>query len=382
MIAETVPRIEDLEKRIFKLECENKILREREFTILQSLPEIVFMIDVHERFIFLNNVCLEKFKYNKSDLNKTLRLKDILAPRSLFHVRRLYLRDSKKEQLHARELIGIKKDGSEFPFAVYLTKLFENGQLSGFIGVGFDLTETLEIENKLKEANLAKMKFLSIIAHDLRNPFNSLVGFSSLLILNYERYSDEKIKEYIRYMARSANQGYQLLENLLDWARANTRKIEINLTTFNLSSTVSEAINLLQANASKKEITIEQDIPEDIHVFADQNMIKTVIRNILSNSIKFTNRGGNTKISCHEKDNMAVIDFIDNGIGIAPEKLQNLFSLSSDYRVLGTEKETGTGLGLILCHEFISLNNGFISVKSTLGKGSTFTVRLPNFKVY
>ncbi len=235
----------------------------------------------------------------------------------------------------------------------------------------------MEIESQLKEANLAKMKFLSIIAHDLRNPFNSIVGFSGLLSANYDRYPDDKIKEYIDYISKAANNGFQLLENLLDWARANMRKIEINLTNFNLRNTINEAVNLLSGLASKKEIKIKLNAPDNIYAFADQNMIRTVIRNLISNAIKFTSRGGCIIITAKALNDNTIVEVVDNGIGINPDKLPSLFSLSNDYSSLGTEKEKGTGLGLILCHEFITLNQGTIEVESTPGKGSKFCINIP-----
>jgi two-component system, sensor histidine kinase and response regulator len=380
MIAETQLNIEELEKRISFLEAENKTLRQREFSILRVLPEIVFIIDINERFIFLNNTCLEKFKLSNRDIERNISLKEVITSRSLIHLRKLYLSDKYQETLHAREIIGIRKDGSRFPFTAYFTKLIENEKLKGFVGIGFDQTEQINIEKQLTEANLAKMKFLSIIAHDLRNPFNSLLGFSTLLLANYDRYTDDKIKEYLKYMSKSANQGHQLLENLLDWARANTRKIEINPETFSIQMTVTETLGLLSGSATKKAISISPQIPETTLVYADQNMIRTVIRNLISNAIKFTPRGGVITITARDEDEFTYVYVADNGVGISPDKLANLFSLSSDYSTLGTEKETGTGLGLILCYEFIALNKGNITATSTSGKGSLFTISIPRFK--
>lgn len=377
MLADTQLSIEELEKELNILRVENKVLKERELSILRALPEIVFMIDVNERFVFLNNTCLEKFKLTNNDLEKSLYLKDLITPESLFHLRKLYIQKSDKNVINAPEIIGIRKDGNKFSFTAYFTKLIENNKIKGFIGIGIDLTERIAIEAQLKEANLAKMKFFSIIAHDLRNSFNSLVGFSNLLLTNYNNYSGDKIKEYINYMSKSATNGFQLLENLLDWARANMRKIEINLTTFNLERVIIETVNLLSGVASKKGIRIELDVPDHIFVFADQNMIRTVIRNLISNAIKFTERGGLIKLVSKEESGFALVEVIDNGVGISPDKLPHLFSLSNDYSTLGTEKETGTGLGLILCYEFISLNKGNIEAESTFRKGSIFRFRIP-----
>lgn len=369
--------IDLLEQKVRMLEAENKMLKNREFNILRTLPEIVFMVDLNERFVFLNDVCREKFKLESNILDYNVNLKDILSPESLIHLKRLYIKEFDSNKFHAKELKGICKDGSSFPITVFFSKLYENEQLSGFIGVGFDLSERIDIESKLKEANLAKMKFLSIIAHDLRNPFNSLVGFSTLLLANFDKYSSEKVKEYISHMYNAATHGYQLLENLLDWARANMRKIDINPLNFYISHVIYDAISLLHGNASKKEIHIETTCPENLQVFADQNMIRTVIRNLLSNAIKFTPRKGKVRINAYERNDNAIIEVVDNGVGITPDQLPQLFSLSSESTTLGTEREKGTGLGLILCYEFITINKGTIEADSIPSLGSTFRITIP-----
>ncbi len=380
MVADLQYVCEELERKIKLLEAENKTLKEREFSILRDLPEIVFLIDMNERFTFLNNTCIEKFKFTENEMEDGIYLKDIITAESLIHIRKLYLKEQNRGNFHAKELTAIHKDGSQFPFTAYFSKIIKDGILSGFIGIGFDISERIDIENKLKESNLAKMKFLSIIAHDLRSPFNSLVGFSTLLLTNFERYNEQKIKEYIEYMSKAANHGHQLLENLLDWARANTRKIDINPVIFNLNNITLESVNLLQGIASKKEIKINQKIPTDIYVYADQNMIRTVIRNLISNAIKFTPRKGVITIKSENSNENVILEVIDNGVGIDPLKLTNLFSLSNDYTTLGTEKERGTGLGLILCNEFIQLNYGKIEAESTKGQGSIFKITIPKFK--
>jgi len=379
MIADT-DSVLALEERISQLEHENKVLREREFSILKALPEIVFMLDANECCVFLNTTCIDKFKLTQVDLHEKVFLRDLLAQESVFYLRKLYIQNNNLEILHARNLMGKTKDGNNFPFTAYITKIVENGILKGFVGVGFDITEISNTEEKLKEANLAKMKFLSIIAHDLRNPFNSLVGFSTLLLSNFDNYSCEKVKEYIQHMSTAANQGYQLLENLLDWARANTRKIDFNPITINISQTTTEALGYLKAAASKKEIEILQYIPENIHAYADINMIKTVIRNLISNAIKFTARKGTIKLKAYSDEVYTTFEVVDNGTGIQPDKLKGIFSLSNDFKANGTEKEKGTGLGLILCYEFINLNNGLISAESSFGKGSTFRFQIPRLK--
>lgn len=369
--------IEILEKRIAFLERENKILKEREFTILRALPEIVFIIDFNERFVFLNDTAREKFKLEKNILDYNIHLKDIIMPESIFSLRKIYFQEPKSDSFHAREIKGFCCDGSSFLFTAYFSPLYEGDTKVGFIGVGFDITERIEIENKLTEANLAKMKFLSIIAHDLRNPFNSLLGFSNLLLANFDSYSTEKIKEYVSHMNNSAAQGHQLLENLLDWARANMRKIDVQPAAHFLSTIVHDTVALIAGSISKKEQNLVLELTDNVNIYADQNMVRTVIRNLLSNAVKFTPRKGNIKIRTGLSGKMAFVEVIDSGIGISQENLPNLFSLSNEITTLGTERERGTGLGLILCYEFITLNKGTIEAHSVHGQGSTFRINLP-----
>jgi two-component system sensor histidine kinase/response regulator len=378
MYAEIQPT-ETLEARLEYLEKENARLREREFSILKALPELVFILNTDESFSFLNNTCLDKFKFSQEDILHEVYLKNVITQESLFHLHKLYILNKHSDSIHAHELTGIRKDGSLFKFTAYITKIISNHKLTGFIGVGFDITEQKKTEDKLREANLAKAKFLSIIAHDLRNPFNSLVGFSSLLLMNFNKYNSEKIRDYIQHMSTAANQGYQLLENLLEWARANTGKIDFTPSTINLYKTAIDAYGLLIATASKKEIAVEILIPESIHVFADSNMLLTIIRNLLANAIKFTPRGGSVIIKAYESTDYAYVEVVDTGIGIAADKIPNIFNICNDYISVGTEKEKGTGLGLVLCNEFLNINNGKIEVNSEPGEGSTFKVTLPRF---
>jgi two-component system sensor histidine kinase/response regulator len=372
-------KITYLEEKIYLLERENKSLKQREFSVLKSLPEIVFMINTDESFSFLNNTCFERFQISEFELKQKVYIKEIITPESLFYLRKLYVANNHADTIHAEELTGIQKDGGHFQFTAYFSKIYNNNKLIGFIGIGFDIADRKNIENRLREANLAKSKFLSIIAHDLRNPFNSLVGFSSLLLTNYDRYSSTKIKSYIQHMSTAATQGCQLLENLLEWARANTGKIDFNPLTINLNQTAYDAYELLIASATKKEISIKMNIPDTIHVFADSNMVLTIFRNLISNAIKFTPRNGEVVVFAYENTEYAFIEVVDNGIGIAADKLANIFSLNNDYSSVGTEKEHGTGLGLILCNEFIVMNKGKIEVESKVGEGSTFRISLPRY---
>jgi PAS domain S-box-containing protein len=375
----TTLSIEEKETRVKELEEENKQLKNMELSILRALPEIVFILDSKGKFSFVNDTCLRKFMLRNEEINNGLYLIDVLSSDSIHTLKLLYREILSKNEFHARELVGIKRDGSRFPFTAYTAKLKNKKKTIGFIGVGFDLTERKEIENCLYEANAAKSKLFSIIAHDLKNPFNSLMGFSQLLLKNFGKYSPDKIKEYVSYINKSAQQGFSLLENLLEWSRTQTGKLEVQKISFDLVKLISEAYNLLLAFAKSKEISITLNFPENLFVLADENMIKTVLRNLISNAIKFTHRQGKIFIKAFKDNNWAIVEITDNGIGISLENLRILFNIDNEYSSLGTEKENGTGLGLILCQEFLNLNNGTIEVESKKNEGSTFRIRIPVF---
>jgi signal transduction histidine kinase len=259
--------------------------------------------------------------------------------------------------------------------SVAISKYYYHFEQVGFVGLAFMPAEMFE--SSLIEQNKSLLKFISIIAHDLRNPFNSLIGFTNLLIENYDSYSDDKIKEYIHHLYTASSQGFQLLDNLLEWSRVTTGSITPSPIVFNIDSVIDNVIKLLEPTILKKEISLKSSITPGITVNADPNMIQTAIRNILSNAIKFTHRQGNIEVLVSKVKNQAVIEIKDDGVGMSPSTLKNLFKIGQSVSSKGTEGEKGTGIGLLLCKEFIELNKGKISVQSTINKGSTFKIKLP-----
>lgn len=234
-----------------------------------------------------------------------------------------------------------------------------------------------ERTEQLKELNATKDKFFSIIAHDLKNPFNTLIGFTELLKDNLEDYSTDKLKEFIDILHETSKQSYALLENLLEWARAQTGRMTMNPENIDLSLITEENVSLLENNAAKKEVRLINNTSEGTVVYSDANMIRTVVRNLISNAIKYTKEGGSITTSATRKDKFIELAIADNGIGIKPQNLEKLFRIDENYSTRGTADEGGTGLGLILCKEFISKNGGEIWVESEFGQGSTFKFTLP-----
>ncbi len=238
-------------------------------------------------------------------------------------------------------------------------------------------SEELAVSNeKLLTLNATKDKFFTIIAHDLKNPFSSILGFCEVLLFRYEKYDDSKRKHLIGIIDQSAQKIYKLLENLLEWARSQTGNIKYTPEEFEIEEMIRDIIVLVDNSLNEKGLKISYNIPKDLKIYADKNMIYTVIRNLVTNAIKFTEAGEIT-VEAKEDDFQTKLSVIDKGVGIRPEVLDKIFEIEKSKSTEGTRGETGTGLGLILCKEFIERNMGTIGVESELGKGSIFYFTIP-----
>ena len=237
--------------------------------------------------------------------------------------------------------------------------------------------EITEKNEQLNELNATKDKFFSIIAHDLKNPFNSILGFSDMLVMNISNLPPEKLLKMATSINNSAKSAYKLLENLLEWSRAQTGSIKFQQEKIMVKTLFDAAYDITQGIASNKNITLTTSLNENFEVFVDKNMINTVLRNLITNAIKYTNKGGEINLTGQRIQKTIFISVMDNGVGIAPEIIDKLFKISEKISTAGTEKEPGTGLGLLLCKEFVKKHGGEIVVKSELGKGSEFTFSLP-----
>jgi len=232
-------------------------------------------------------------------------------------------------------------------------------------------------ETSLRELNATKDKFFSIIAHDLKNPFNSIIGFSSLLSEQIKNKDFEGIGEFADIIESSSHKVYDLLLNLLEWSRSQTGRIEFNPEYFEMVKLIEVVAELFTDSAQQKSIRIIRKNPHNAIAFADKSMISTVLRNLISNAIKFTNPGGEIAISAQMVKDELMISVSDNGVGIRSDVIEKLFKIEESYTTTGTSKEIGTGLGLILCKEFVEKHGGKIWVESEVGKGSTFSFKIP-----
>jgi len=244
------------------------------------------------------------------------------------------------------------------------------------------VAELVITNNELQELlqlNSDKDLFISILAHDLRSPFTALLGLSDILIENIRVFNIDEIENLLKQISTSSNDTFALLEDLLKWTSTKSGKIPYKPQKLNLTDVCENIIKTLNSNAITKNISVLINIHEPVYVLADIDMLKTVMRNLVSNAIKFTNNGGVISIKAKEDSGIVTVSVTDNGIGIKSDKLKKLFDISQRQTTIGTADETGTGLGLILCKEFVEKNSGKIWVESEYGKGSEFKFTQPVF---
>jgi two-component system, sensor histidine kinase and response regulator len=234
-----------------------------------------------------------------------------------------------------------------------------------------------ERTSDLAKANATKDKFFSIIAHDLKNSFNGLLGYSNILLSDFDSFEDKDKISMISAIKQVSESTYKLLQNLLDWARVQTGVISFVPEEILLNVLLQDEFDIQHRLAEQKGIKMEFKANEELRVIADQNMISTVVRNLISNAVKYTRSGGTITLSLNKDNDMVVITVKDTGIGMTKENLDKLFKVNENFKTYGTNNEEGTGLGLILCKEFIEKNNGQIEVKSEVDVGTETFFRLP-----
>lgn len=284
------------------------------------------------------------------------------------------------------EVEELCKDGSwVWVEATASAHLDKDGKISGYTGVSRDITKRKATEQLLKEKErqlveliATKDKLFSIIAHDLRNPFNAILGFSELLIENTSDIEAAESKKYLGVINSLAKNTLILLNNLLNWAKIQTGTIIYQPEHSNLFAIVSDVLIIKESIAVIKNITINYSKTEGIEVYADVNMLKTILRNLISNAIKYTHIAGEITISAMQNQHNIEITVADNGVGMNEETRNKLFGIDLGITTSGTNNEKGSGLGLLLCKDFVEKHGGEIWVKSEVGKGSAFTFTLPN----
>lgn len=381
--------IQDITERL-KAEKDLREKENRYRTLFESANDAIFIMG-KERFVNCNQMTLQIFDCKK---------KEEFIGFSPWELSPEYQPDGKTSENSAKEKIEdafngtpqrfywkhTTKNGRLFDAEVVLNRVEINGAYY-LQAVVRDITERKksddllkEREVKLRELNASKDKFFSIIAHDLKSPFNAILGFSDLLTEKTKEKDYEDIEELAALIQTSAERTMNLLTSLLDWARSQTGKVKFKPEMIPVSEVINEVVDSLKDVADHKSIEINVDILGDDMVYADEAMAGTVVRNLLSNAIKFTNVGGKIKLSAEQDNGMSLFKVKDTGVGIEKEDLEKLFRIDESYTLPGTLNEKGTGLGLLICKEFIEKHGGHIWAESEFGKGSTFCFTLPKKK--
>ncbi len=361
--------------------------------IFRQSPIATKLYDANGKLVDANPACLDMFGVEKQENLKNLNLfTDQNLP---FHaITDIQSGESGKyEFLFDFDLVKEKKsfettkEGKCY-FEYCVNPIREgNKLLTGYIIFVTKITDRKHAEmllekqtRELRELNATKDKFLSIIAHDLRNPFGAIIGFADLMLKNFTEMDDETLHKGLTTIESAASQAYKLLENLLIWSRNQTGLYKFKQEVVNLKNQIVQALKMAEGNATIKDIKISSAIDDDYFVYADKDMIDTVLRNLISNAIKYTRNGGKVKVTAKTNTNNVEVTVSDNGVGIPDNKLSAIFEIDKRTNTNGTENEEGTGLGLIICKDFLAKNGGQIWVESTQNKGSKFTFSLPTYE--
>lgn len=273
-------------------------------------------------------------------------------------------------------------DGEQTGIVWYHAKVvkYRDGVISAFMDITEQkkAEEELAVKNKeLEELNRHKDKLFSVISHDLRNSFAAAQGVYSILFEDYETLSKEEIYEFLKLVKQRTDSTQELLEDLLAWSNNQFQEVTANLEKLCLADLVRFVFNTVRSNAEDKGIALESQVPDTMYVYADENMVKTILRNLVVNGIKFSESGGNITVQAKETSDHVNISVTDEGVGIEEDALEKILNKKSTYTTPGTDGEKGSGLGMDLCIDFVEMHDGTIWAESEPGKGSTFTFTLP-----
>ena len=380
-------QIVELKKQIEILKFQSSIKSEKEVredyynSILNNIGDPVFVKDDQSRLVIVNDAFSTIFSLSLENIiGKTLA--EDVSPEE----QEIFLKIDKQVLEDGIENINEEtltiRGGKTRTISTRKTRFIDSEGKKYLVGVIHDITERKksevslkESEQQLKELNTTKDKLFSIIAHDLRTPFTNIIGLTGLLIDNSIDF--EESEKYIKILNSSAKNTLILLDNLLNWAKSQTGQLIFKPEKTIISNVIQEIIALNKLHADTKSISVSYTSSNDLEVFADVNMLRTVLRNLISNAIKFTNTGGHVNIKSILKNKHVEISISDNGIGMNEEKHKSLFEIISNTTTLGTANENGSGLGLVLCKEFVNKNGGTIWAESEEGKGSCFKFTLP-----
>ncbi len=350
--------------------------------LIETMSDGVYRSTPDGKFLEINPAMVKMLGYESKEELMSVDIKT-----------QLYFNPTDREILvnnHSNEKLNIyplkRKDGQ----VVWIEdhdKLIRNaeGRIVLHEGIARDVTERIKSESQLlkyseelQKLNATKDKFFSIIAHDLKSPFNSISGLSEIIKNDAKELEIATIQQYAGIINSTSDNTYRLLENLLEWAQVQQSGVNFRPDTYMLKKLVNEVIELLVQKSNSKMIALINFIPDKLIITGDRNMLMTILRNLISNALKFTLTNGKVEIKAIRKNKEIEISVKDNGIGITSENIGKLFKIGTNYTQRGTENEKGTGLGLLLCKEFVEIHGGRIWVESEIGKGSDFKFTIPD----
>jgi len=350
---------------------------ERYFRVVEDSPALISRYDEEGTLLYVNNQYCKFFDVEHSELVGTSFLNQI-PEEDRNEVWGSIQKLTPEYPYSEVDLRVVLKDGSiRWMHRLDRALLDSNNKIFEFQSVSMDITTVKETEDRLKRLNNTKDKLFSIIAHDVKNPFNTILGFSNLLRNNMDYYSKEQIKEYVERILSASENVYKLLDDLLVWAKSQLGHMVVSKQHLRLSSLIHEAFDSFAIQANEKGVELVSEVDNDVFINADMEMMRFVIRNLIHNGIKFTNASGLVNCSYLSNGTYEIISIRDTGVGINDKKLNTLFDIGEFMATSGTAQEKGTGIGLNLSRELIEKNDGKIEVESEVGVGTVFKIYLP-----
>jgi PAS domain S-box-containing protein len=379
--------VDDLSRRVRELEEENALLRQQQveitkakelyLKIFEDFPALVWRARTDKLCDYFNRTWLD-FTGRTMEQEVGNGWTEGVHPDDVENCLELYLTSFDQREPFSNDYRLKNKFGEYRWIRDFGRPFFDiDNTFLGYIGSCYDITDNKNNELRLIELNATKDKFFSILAHDLRSPFNSILGFSEFLEEYHVDSDDPDLRKITRLLNTSARQVFSLLDDLLEWSWIQTDRIEFLPEIFNFQDTFKQLVGAYESLAMAKQIRLDYSALENFEIRADVNMVKTIFRNLLSNAIKFTNENGTVRVFAVRNADSVTFTVADSGIGIQPEYMGSLFNLNKMQASTGTANEKGTGLGLILCQEFVTRHGGTLHVESEPGRGSRFMFTLP-----
>lgn len=361
--------------------------------LLDSTAEAIYATDVNGICFMANQACAKILGYESADqfINKNMHhlIHHSHADGSKHLIENCKILQSSKENFehHDDEEVFWRSDGSFLEIEYWSHPILKENKVIGAVVTFIDITERIKTQKKIKKyteqlANLnsSKDKFFSVVAHDLRSPFHGLLGLSEIIVDEFDNLEKPDLKEYFGNINKTIKNVYRLIENLLEWSSLQSGKMNFTPVKLNLNQVIENVQQVLMGISSLKGVLISNQIPNNLYIFADEKMITSVLQNLITNGIKFSNPNSEIEVTAASTENFIKVSVRDRGTGMDEETVSKLFSLNHSITTPGTAQEKGTGLGLILCHEMIEKHKGKIWAESKKGFGTTFHFTLPSIK--